>query len=453
MKTLDKKWKLVLFGCSGLGLNMLNMIMGSYLCSALLVGGFDHHVEYWTYLNRDLVLASPLRFATLWGILVFGVKVFDGIIDIPLSSFTDNLKTRWGRRRPAILLGYIPLLIAYILFLFPLENHAGIVNTLWFAGLLAVFYGAYTLTMVTYYATYAEVLKDEKDRVFVSNVKSICDVVYMSISFALVPVFVSLGINIRFVAMLFLPLAGTMLIPLFLIKENSTRRGDTRIYPMVQENPGRVSFLTSLVYASRNKKFMFWLLVVSVMNIGLQLFLGGINEFFSSTGLNMTIVMASAFAPVPFTLMLYNRLVKKRGLKFAFRTILAIFSLGMTLMFVCRLLPISVMTPLAMVCGVIVSFAIGAFFSVTYTVPAHLAAEENKKSGICASSMYFAVQGLFEGIAAGFATGIILVFLKQNNLISIMTILVAVFCMVAFLLANFLPESIAKLGIKGGEQP
>ena len=445
MKKLDKKWQLILFGCAGLGLNMLNMIVGSYLCSGLLVGGFDANVESWTYMNRDLVIAA------IWSLLVFGVKAFDGIIDIPLSSFTDNLRTRWGRRRPAILIGYIPLLIAYVLFLFPLESKASILNTLWFAGLLAVFYGAYTLTMVTYYATYAEVLKDEKDRVFVSNVKSICDVVYFSLSFALVPVFVGMGINIRFVALIFLPLAGTMLIPLFLIKENSTKEGAEQIYPQVQEDSERVNFFTSLAYAAKNKHFLFWLLVVSVMNVGLQLFLGGINEFFSSTGLNMTVVMASAFAPVPFTLMLYNKLVKKFGLKFAFQTILAIFSLGMTLMFVCRMLPLSVMTYFAIGCGVIVSFAIGAFFSVTYTVPAHLAAEENRKSGICASSMYFAVQGLFEGIAAGFATGILLVYLKQHDLISIMTILVAAFCMAAFVLAFFLPKSMAKLGKEGGE--
>ena len=446
MKTLNKKWQLILFGCAGLGLNMLNMIVGSYLCSGLLVGGFVDNVESWTYLNRDLVIAG------IWGMLVFGVKAFDGIVDIPLSSFTDNLRTRWGRRRPAILIGYIPLLIAYVLFLFPLEQKEGIINTLWFGGLLAVFYGAYTLTMVTYYATYAEVLKDENDRVFVSNVKSICDVVYFSLSFALVPVFVGLGINIRLVALIFLPLAGTMLIPLFLIKENSTIEGAKQIYPQVQEKTERVGFFTSLAYAAKNKKFLFWLLVVSVMNVGLQLFLGGINEFFSSTGLNMTVVMASAFAPVPFTLMLYNKLVKKRGLKFAFQAILAIFSVGMTLMFVCRMLPLSLMTPVAIGCGFIVSFAIGAFFSVTYTVPAHLASEENKKSGICASSMYFAVQGLFEGIAAGFATGIVLVYLKQNGLISIMTILVAAFCMVAFVLAFFLPKSIAKLGKEDGER-
>lgn len=446
MKTLEKRWQLILFGCSGLGLNMLNMIVGSYLCSALLRGGFEANAESWTYLNKDLVVAG------IWAVLVFAVKVFDGIIDIPLSNLTDNLRTRWGRRRPAILIGYIPLLVAYVLFLFPLQSEAGLLNTLWFAGLLAVFYGAYTLTMVTYYATFAEVLKDEKDRVFVSNVKSICDVVYFSLSFALVPVFVGMGINIRIVALFFLPLAATMLIPLILIKENSTLEGGEKRYPQVQDNQERVNFLVSLIHATKNKKFLYWLLIASVMNVGLQLFLGGINEFFSSTGLNMTVVMASAFAPVPITLMLYNKLVKKFGLKFAFQTILAVFSLGMTLMFACRMLPLSIMTPFAIGCGIIVSFAIGAFFSVTYTVPAHLASEENQRSGICVSSMYFAVQGLFEGIAAGFATGIILVFLKQYDLISIMTIIVAAFCMAAFVMAFFLPKSISKLGKEGGER-
>jgi hypothetical protein len=89
---------------------------------------------------------------------------------------------------------------------------------------------------------------------------------------------------------------------------------------------------------------------------------------------------------------------------------------------------------------------------VTYTVPAHLAAEENKAGTVCLSSMYFAVQGLFEGVAAGFATGVLLVFLKQKGLISIMTILVAAFCMAAFALAFFLPKSMAQLGKEGGEQ-
>ena len=445
MRTLDKKWQLILYGCSGLGLNMLNMIVGSYLCSALLVGGFKADVESWTYLNKDLVIAA------IWGVLILLVKTFDGVVDIPLSSFTDNLRTSWGRRRPAILMGLLPLLVSYVLFLFPLETEAGIANTIWFAALLTVFYGSYTLTMVTYYATFAEILKDEHDRVFVSTVKSICDVVYFSLSFALVPVFVGMGVNIRMVALIFLPLAATMLIPLFLIKENSTKPGAVAKYPQVMAVSKRVSFARSFSHSLKNKHFVFWLLIVSVMNVGLQLFLGGINEFFSSAGLNMTLVMASSFAPVPFTLILYNKIVKRRGLRFAFQYILLVFSVGMSLMFFCRMLDPSIMLPIAIGCGIIVSFAIGAFFSVTYTVPAHLAAVENQKGSICTSSMYFAVQGLFEGISAGIATGLILVYLKQQGLISIMTILVAAFCMIAFVLAFFLPKSIAKLGKEGGE--
>ena len=114
MQKITSRKKLLLYGCSGLGVNMMNLIVGSYLCSALLVGGFDAHKESWTYLNRDLVVPA------LWSILILASKFIDGIIDLPLASFTDRLKTRWGRRPPSIVLGFIPMVIAYILFLVPL---------------------------------------------------------------------------------------------------------------------------------------------------------------------------------------------------------------------------------------------------------------------------------------------------------------------------------------------
>ncbi|MBE7056546.1 MAG: MFS transporter [Ruminococcaceae bacterium] len=448
MRKLDKKWKIVLYGCSGLGLNMLNIIIGTHLCNGLLAEGFSENSEFWTYSNRTLVVVG------IWSVMSLLVKILDGLIDIPLSSFTDNLRTRWGRRRPSILLGYIPLLISYVLFLFPLESEATILNTIWFVVLLGIFYCAYTLTMITWYATFAEIVEDENDRMFLSNVKSVCDVAYFSLNFALVPAFVSMGINIRHVALIFLPLALTMLIPLFMIKEPSTKDGIiTGQGEVLQE---RVSFVKSLVFAFKNKRFIYWLCIAAVMNMGLQLFLGGISVFFSNVGdgLNMTFVMASAFVPVPFTLILYNRVVKKKGLKFAYQYILLVFSVGMSLMIFCPLLPKTLQLPYAIMCAVIVSFSIGAFFSITYTIPSQLAAEENERSGVCASSMYFAVQGLFEAISAGIATQVVLVFIRtfraggaeSGPLVKFLPLIVAGFCMVAFLMAFLLPESIAKLG-------
>lgn len=434
MNKLTKKWQIILYGCSGLGVNMLNIIMGSYLCSALLVGGFDKNSEHWTYLNKDLVVAA------LWGTLIVVAKAIDGLIDLPFSSFTDNLRTRWGRRRPAILIGYIPMLISYVLFLVPIDKEATVLNTIWFATLLCIFYGTYTLTMLTYYATFAEIVKDDKDRVLLSNVKSICDVVYFSMSFALVPVFISLQMNIRIVALIFMPLALTMMIPMVMIKEKPTNTKESL------EKVKRVSFITSLKFSFKNTKFIYWLCLVFVMNLGLQLFLTGINEFFSTTGIDMTFVMASAFAPVPFTLMLYNKLVKKYGLKVGFQFVLLTFAVGMSLMMLCRILPENLILPFAIFCGIIVSFSIGAFFSVTYTIPSQMAAEYTEKTGISAATMYFAVQGLFEAVSAGVASGVLLVFLKQNDLVSIITLVVAFFCMAAFVMAFFLPKSVALIG-------
>ena len=66
-----------------------------------------------------------------------------------------------------------------------------------------------------------------------------------------------------------------------------------------------------------------------------------------------------------------------------------------------------------------------------------------------ASSMYFAVQGLFEGASAGLASGVLLVFLKQYKggaLIPFLTVVVAIFCIVAFFLTFLLPKSISLIG-------
>ena len=88
MQKIKSKKKIFLYGCSGMGVNLMNIIVGSYLCSALLTGGFEEHIESWTYLNKDLVVAA------LWGVLILAAKAMDGIIDLPMSSFTDRLKTR-----------------------------------------------------------------------------------------------------------------------------------------------------------------------------------------------------------------------------------------------------------------------------------------------------------------------------------------------------------------------
>ena len=296
--------------------------------------------------------------------------------------------------------------------------------------------------MLTYYATFSEVCKDQGDALFLSNAKSICDVVYFSLSFALVPVFIAFGVNIRIVSLIFLPLVLTMLIPFFLLKE-SEDDGDT-------EQVEALTLKKALSVSVKNKTFIYWMFTISVMTVGLQLFLGGINELFSSTGLNMTVVMACSFAPVPLTIMAYNRIVKKRGLGLGYKFVVTIFAIGMGIMLLCYKLsqtasPLSV-TLIAVFGSIFISFSLGAFFSITYIVPTNLAKHENDAHGNNVASMYFAVQGLFEGIAAGIATGPILTFLKNKDIIYFLPVIVIVCCVIAFIMSLFFPDLIKYMG-------
>ena len=432
MKKITNRKLLAVYGCSGMGVNMLNIIMGSYLCSALMTGGFIDHIESWTYLNKTLVVAG------LWAVLRFIAKAFDGLIDLPLAAFADKINNKFGRRKTAILIGLIPTVISYCLFLIPLDPHESLLNTIWFGALLIIFYACYTLTMLTYYATFSEICQNESDALFLSNSKSICDVVYFSLSFALVPVFVTSGVNIRIVALIFLPLVLTMLIPFFMLKENEGGEGEIVAEPLTLKR--------SLAVSVKNKAFIYWMITLSVMTVGLQLFLGGINELFSTTGLNMTVVMASSFAPVPLTIMAYNRIVKKFGLGLGYKFVLIIYSIGMGVMLLCYALAPTVdpliLTGIAVLGGIFISFSLGAFFSITYIVPTNLAARELELHGNSVSGMYFAVQGLFEGIAAGIATGPILTWLKDQDIIYVLPVIVIVCCLIAFVMSFFFPSEI-----------
>ena len=168
MRKLKTKRQMLLYAISGMGVNMLNLMMGSYLCSALIASGFGKDViAYQTFAQKDLVIAA------VWAVFGLVAKIIDGIIDVPMASLTDNLKSRWGRRRPSLMIGFIPMVAAYLLFLVVPNDGATLWNTIYYGVVLCIFYSFYTLTMVTYYATFTEIVDSERDRSFISRVESV----------------------------------------------------------------------------------------------------------------------------------------------------------------------------------------------------------------------------------------------------------------------------------------
>lgn len=455
MQKIKGKKKLFLYGMSGLGINMLNLIIGSYLCDALMIEGFQENIENWTYLNKTLVVAG------IWSLMIAIAKILDGIIDIPFAGWTDKLKTKWGKRRPAIVLGMIPMIIAYVLFLFPLQNaEHSVVNTIWFGLLLSVFYAFYTLTMVTYYATFSEIVDNEQDRVTLSNFKTVFDVVFFVLGYALIPALIG-SANIRIIALAFLPLSMTMLIPLFMIKEKSTLDKDIEEEKkngtfVEEEQEEHVGIIQSFKYAIKNKSFIIWMLIYFALEFSTQMFLTGQNVLYSGymgfEGLSITVIMACAFAPVPFTLLLYNKIVKKHGIKMGYIFSLSAYLLAMVVTVLCsqKIIPNeTVRLIVAAFGGVLSAFGTGCFFSINYTIPSTLAENERKETGISHPAMYFAIQGLFSGVATAISTGIVWVNLKNlggGQFIWLMPIVVIIGGLVSMCMTKFMGKDVSEIG-------
>ena len=65
--------------------------------------------------------------------------------------------------------------------------------------------------------------------------------------------------------------------------------------------------------------------------------------------------------------------------------------------------------------------------------------------------MYFAVQGIFEGIAAGIATGVILTALKNFNCIWLLPIIACITCVFGFLMSYGFNNDIRFMGKESQE--
>jgi Na+/melibiose symporter-like transporter len=74
-----------------------------------------------------------------------------------------------------------------------------------------------------------------------------------------------------------------------------------------------------------------------------------------------------------------------------------------------------------------------------------LADIEKKKTGVSHPAMYFAVQGLFSGVATAISTGLVWVNLKGSFLWLVPWIIIAG-CVVSVVMTIFLPKEVNNIG-------
>ena len=413
IKSLNKKWKEFVFAFSGFGPNFLMVLMGAYFTDAINPAALPEG-SYQAIMSGTCFIL-PALFPILYAI----AKAFDGIIDVPLAHVTDTLSTKWGRRRPAILVCLIPMIISFFFCWFPVfgaENQ--LANTIWITVWALVFFTTYTMCLISFYGSLSTTCVDEPQRLRVSGYKSFFDTISYCIVYALVPLLLEvMKLNIDKFVFLCMPLMLTMAIPLFMIKE-----GEKYGYP---ENDGllpeRVTFKESIKLTFKNKIFMRWQLVNCCTFFGLQMFLVSMNAMIlggmGMSGTEMAIFNTCAFAPVPIMLYLFNKLKKAKGIRFTYQTCLIAFAVAIMSFFFGSTFVTGGNKPLQMVIGILggvcASWSIGAFFMMPYHVTAQISSVEEKLTKKNHSAMYFAANALCTSIVGAISGSLIYELIKM----------------------------------------
>ncbi|MBQ8197449.1 MAG: MFS transporter [Clostridia bacterium] len=411
VRSLDKKWKEFLFAFSGFGPNLLMVLMGAYFTDAINPSAMltTTGVNYQIFASKACYIL-PAVFPILYAIS----KAFDGIIDVPFAHITDTLSTKWGRRRPAIAVCFLPMVISYVLCWIPIGGPEGqLLNTIWIVFWSLVFFSTYTMCLIAFYGSLSSVCESEPQRLRVSTYKSFFDTISYCLVYALVPLLLGatkLHID-KFVLFCGVPLMLTMIIPLFMIKEGA-KYGYPEDYG---EAPKKVTFKESLALTFKNKTFVRWLIVNCCTYFGLQMFLVGMNAMIiGGMGMNggeMAILNTCAFAPVPIMLYLFNKLKAKKGIRFAYQTCLVGFAIailsfffGSTLIMGDNKMAKMIIGCVGGVCG---SWAIGSFFMMPYHITAQIASVEEQLTKKNHSAMYFAANALFTSIVGAISGSLI----------------------------------------------
>lgn len=107
------------------------------------------------------ILAIP---AALAGLALFGSRIFDIITDPIMGIISDRTHTRWGRRRPYLLLGGVTVAVS-LAFLFSAPLYESMYARLAYVmGLFIIVQTGVTIFMVPYYAMPAEMTDDNYQR-------------------------------------------------------------------------------------------------------------------------------------------------------------------------------------------------------------------------------------------------------------------------------------------------
>ncbi|ACQ81393.1 major facilitator superfamily MFS_1 [Beutenbergia cavernae DSM 12333] len=326
---------------------------------------------------------DELGLDTYWyGIVMVAYAIIDAVDNPVFGYLTDRTRSRWGRRKPWLVVGAPVLALALVVFFSPPENASDVVILVWFAVFAIGMETVDSLINASYGALLPEMFPGERERAKANAVRQAFQLAAMVIGIALTPIVVDL-LGYATTAIVYGVVAAAVILWSALgAKEN----------PAVQTEPGpRIWDSVKVIFSTAK----FWAVAIT----------GGL--YAGATGLiiaaipflaEYTLVLAAWQTSVLFAsvllvavacLPLWTAVVRRRGALWTWQWALVAFAVAMLPMLLARDFVVAV------VCGIVIGVGYSGVLATADLVVAKLLDEDTLRTGVHREGMFLAAIGFF----------------------------------------------------------
>ena len=342
-ETLPNKTKVV-YGIADLGISLLTASIQFFLL----------------FFYTDIAGIDPGLAGTA---LLVGKLTWDAINDPLFGYFSDRTRSRWGRRKPYMLLGAIPFgLSIWLLFSLP----PGLMGVKAFLAVVGSFLLAdtfQTMVSVPYYALSAELTYDYDERTSLISIRMIFTVLGYILGAALTTAVAGYFINLGWSKNAAYSGMGAVFGAVAIITTLITTLG-VKERPFGEIEPAKMPAVKQIKHVLRNRPFVQYMIMSTIISISFTL-LTSLLPFYLTYQLKMTdqipLVMFTMLATIAVFLLPWRYVSKKLSKGPAYALGLAIASVAILGAFFLPPQP----TPLIYV----VAFVAGMGFSAQYVFP------------------------------------------------------------------------------------
>jgi GPH family glycoside/pentoside/hexuronide:cation symporter len=212
------------------------------------LGNFANTLIYNVFSNRiqffyiDVIGLAPALAGIIW--MIFGI--WNAINDPLFGAVSDRTRTRWGRRVPYVIIGTVPMALAFI-FLWTPPTTNKTLTALYFLVMLFIFDGLYSAINTAYTSLFPEIASHLSDRSLLAAFREGLATIALLTAFILAPIlsesvgFFWMGVVIAAITIV------TYLISMWGTHEDPARMKDTPL-----------GFIESVVESIKSKPFLYY---------------------------------------------------------------------------------------------------------------------------------------------------------------------------------------------------